>query len=64
MNNNNMNSLTRINSFIDEPLTAEDTEKVGSDGFPTEEEYERMELELGGPVIHCGGGRWKLESAQ
>ena len=37
-----------------------DPTEYGSDGFPTEEEYERKELELGGAVIHCGGGRWKL----
>ena len=36
-----------------------DTE-YGSDGFPTDEEYDRKEIELGGPAIHCGGGRWKL----
>ena len=37
-----------------------DSTEYGSDGFPTEEEYDRKEIELGGPVIHCGGGRWKL----
>ena len=37
-----------------------DPTEYGSDGFPTEEEYDRKEIELGGPVIHCGGGRWKL----
>ena len=37
-----------------------DPTEYGSDGFPTEEEYERKELEMGGAVIHCGGGRWKL----
>ena len=37
-----------------------DPTEYGSDGFPTDEEYERKELELGGPVIHCGGGRWKM----
>ena len=34
--------------------------EYGSDGFPTDEEYDRKEIELGGPAIHCGGGRWKL----
>ena len=34
--------------------------EFGSDGFPTDEEYGRREIKLGGPVIYCGGGRWML----
>ena len=34
--------------------------EFGSDGFPTDEEYDRREIKLGGPVIYCGGGRWML----
>ena len=34
--------------------------EFGSDGFPTDEEYNRREIKLGGPVIYCGGGRWML----
>lgn len=36
--------------------------EFGSDGFPTEEEYDRRKIKLGGPVNYCGGGRWMLRS--
>jgi hypothetical protein len=31
------------------------------DDFPSDGEYDKQEELLGGPVIHCGGGRWKLD---
>ena len=33
---------------------------ICEDEEPSEQKYEDMEIELGGPVIYCGGGRWKL----
>jgi hypothetical protein len=39
----------------------DDNDDDDDDDFPSDDEYDRQEELLGGPVIHCGGGRWKLD---
>ena len=37
-----------------------DEEEEDENEYPSDSEYDYWEAKLGGPVIHCGGGRWKL----
>ena len=51
-----INNLSRMAPRVDN----DDDDEYG--GYPSEDEYDRQEDLLGGPVIYCGGGKWTRDN--